>query len=78
MSDPMQTPPPHQPSYTQGPRRLVRSRNDRMIAGVCGGLAQYAGMDVTLVRVLTAVATFLGFGSLAVLYLVLWLVLPEE
>lgn len=65
------------PTPPTGPRRLVRSRN-RMLGGVCAGLADYAGLDVTLVRVLTVVATVLGAGSLVIVYLALWILLPEE
>jgi phage shock protein C len=69
---------PQQPSRPEPPRkRLVRSRSDRMIAGVCGGLAEYLGIDATLVRILVVVGTVLGFGSLVLAYLVGWVVIPE-
>ena len=58
-------------------RRLYRSRTNRKLAGVCGGLAQYFNTDVTLIRVLFVVFTLLG-GPGLVLYLVLWIVVPEE
>jgi phage shock protein C len=57
-------------------RRLVRS-DDRMIGGVCAGIADYLGVDVTMVRLLTVVATILGFGSVLVAYLVAWVLMPE-
>ena len=58
-------------------KRLERSRSDKMVAGVCGGLAKYLGMDVTVVRVIMAVAiVFAGGGAL--LYAVLWAAMPEE
>lgn len=60
------------------PKRLVRRRDDRMLGGVCSGIAAYANLDVTLVRVLVAVGTLIGFGSLAIAYLVAWVLLPEE
>lgn len=60
------------------PKRLVRRRDDRMLGGVCSGIAAYAGLDVTLVRVLVMVGTLIGFGSLALAYLVAWVLLPEE
>lgn len=59
------------------PRRLVRSRDDRWIGGVCGGVARYAGIDANLVRLLVVLGTVLGFGSLLVVYLVAWLLMPE-
>lgn len=57
---------------------LRRSRRNRMIAGVCGGLADWLGWDPTLVRVLYVVVSILSvaFPGLVV-YVVLWLVMPE-
>ncbi len=60
------------------PKRLVRSRDDRWIAGVCGGVARYAGIDANLVRLLVVLGTILGFGSLILVYVVAWIVMPEE
>ena len=58
-------------------RRLMRSTNDRRIAGVCGGLAKYTNTDPTVVRILFLVSIiFGGFGFWA--YLVVWLVAPED
>jgi phage shock protein C len=54
------------------PRKLYRSRTDRKLAGVCGGLGQYFNTDATLIRVLFVVLTVLG-GSGLVLYLALWM-----
>lgn len=68
-------------SETQTPtktRKLRRSRDDRMIAGVCGGIAKLFGMDAALVRILLVAATLLGFGTGAVLYLVAWMIVPED
>lgn len=60
-----------------GPRRLVRRTDDKMIAGVCSGLAAYFGIDVTLVRVLAVLGLVLGFGSLGVAYVIAWAVVPK-
>lgn len=49
-----------------------------MVAGVCGGAAKLLGMDTTVLRVLLAAATLFGFGAGALVYLVCWLVVPEE
>lgn len=58
-------------------KRLVRSRNDRMIAGVAGGLAAIFNIDPLLVRIVLVALAFLnGFGIL--LYLALWLLVPNE
>jgi phage shock protein PspC (stress-responsive transcriptional regulator) len=57
--------------------RLTRSKNDRVIGGVAGGVAHRLGISPALVRVAWAVAVFFGgFGVLA--YLILWIVLPED
>ena len=75
----MTTAPQPLPSSPQvAPRRLVRRSDDRMLAGVCSGLAEYTGLDVTLVRVLTVLAAVLGFGSVVVAYLVAWLLVPLD
>lgn len=58
--------------------KLRRSRNDRMVAGVCGGIARMFDMDAALVRILLVAATLLGFGAGAVLYVIAWMVVPEE
>lgn len=75
MTQPM-TPPPSPP--VRSPKRLVRSRDDRWIAGVCGGVAAYLGVDANLVRLVVVVGTILGFGSLLVAYVVAWILMPEE
>ncbi len=59
------------------PRRLYRSRTDRMLAGVCGGLAEYANMDSALVRILFVILTFMG-GVGLVLYIVGIIIIPEN
>ena len=58
-------------------KRLYRSRSERMIAGVCGGLGQYFGIDPTLVR-LAFVAIALAVGSGLLAYLILWIIVPLE
>ncbi|MAS34635.1 MAG: hypothetical protein CL610_11555 [Anaerolineaceae bacterium] len=57
-------------------KRLQRSRADRQIAGVCGGLAEYFQIDPTIVRLAFVVATLMG-GPGLILYIILALVLPE-
>jgi len=57
--------------------RLRRSRTDKMISGVCGGIAEYLRWDSTLVRVLFVILTFLGWGTPVLLYFILALVMPE-
>ena len=60
------------------PKRLVRSREDRWLAGVCGGVAHYLGVDVNLVRLVVVLGTIFGFGSLLVAYVVAWILMPEQ
>ena len=57
-------------------RKLTRSAN-RKLAGVCGGVAEYLGLDPTIIRIIWLICVFLGgFGVLA--YLIMWLVMPEK
>ena len=58
-------------------RKLYRSKSNRQLAGVCGGLAQYFNIDATLVRVLFILLAVLG-GSGLVLYLAMWIIVPRE
>jgi phage shock protein PspC (stress-responsive transcriptional regulator) len=57
-------------------RRLTRSTTDRMIGGVCGGLATYLGVDPTLVRIIFVFLVLSGVSPL--LYVVLWVVVPSD
>ena len=67
----------HVPAADNRSRRLVRSRDERMLGGVCGGVAAYAGIDANLVRLLVVLGTVLGFGSLLIAYVAAWLIMPE-
>ncbi len=58
-------------------KRLVRSRDDRWISGVCGGVASYLGVDANLVRLVVVLGTIFGFGSLFIAYIVAWILMPE-
>lgn len=58
-------------------KRLYRSRDDRMIAGVCAGLAEYIDIDPTIVRLLFVLGLFAG-GATFWAYLVMMMVVPEE
>lgn len=59
-------------------KKLFRSRTDKKILGVCGGIANYLGMDPTLVRILFAVFVLVGSGSPVLIYLILGMVLDKE
>ena len=59
-------------------KQLTRSTSNRMIAGVCAGLGEYLGIDPTIVRLLVVLAFFTGFGGIAIIYLVMALIIPEQ
>ena len=58
-------------------RKLYRSKTNRQLAGVCGGLAEYFNLDATLIRVLFVVLAVLG-GSGVVLYVAMWIIVPKQ
>jgi phage shock protein PspC (stress-responsive transcriptional regulator) len=65
------------PAGTQSGKKLERKVTGRWVAGVCAGLADYTGLDVSLIRVLFAVLSFFGgLGSVA--YVLGWALIPEE
>jgi phage shock protein PspC (stress-responsive transcriptional regulator) len=58
--------------------RLYRSRTDRWIGGVLGGLGAYLGIDPLVLRIGTILLTVLGNGSPILAYIVMWILVPEE
>ncbi len=58
------------------PKKLRRSRSDRMVAGVCAGLAEYFNIDPVLVRLVFVLLALAG-GPGVLLYIVLWIIMPE-
>ena len=60
-----------------GPKKLYRSRLDRKLAGVCGGIAQYINLDATLIRLLWILFCLAG-GSGLIVYIAAMLLIPEE
>ncbi|MFN4224873.1 MAG: envelope stress response membrane protein PspC [Hyphomonas sp.] len=65
------------PYFSPNPKRFYRSRQDKVIAGVCGGLAERFGWDPLLVRILAALILFFMAGPLIVVaYLVVWMITP--
>ena len=58
-------------------KRLYRSRTDQMVGGVCAGVAEYFDIDPTIVRLVFAALTLFGVGSPVLVYLVLWVIMPE-
>ena len=59
-------------------QKLFKSRTDRYISGVCGGLAKYLGISSTVIRVIFLAALFLGYGSFFLVYIALAIVMPKE
>jgi phage shock protein C len=63
---------------TNGTKILVRSRKGRMLAGICAGIADYSGLDVTLVRLMVAVVSVITGGTGVLAYLAAWMIIPGE
>lgn len=59
-------------------RKFTRPRSNRMIAGVCAGIANYFGWDVTMVRVVYALLSIFTAFSGVLVYIILWIVIPEQ
>lgn len=59
-------------------KKLYRSRNQKMVSGVCGGLAEYFEIDVSVVRVLWVVGTLLSVGFGILVYIVMLIIFPEQ
>lgn len=60
-----------------GPKRLYRSKADRKLAGVCGGIGEYFQVDPVLIRLLWIFFTLAGGGGVLA-YIIAWLVVPES
>ncbi|MDH4139743.1 MAG: PspC domain-containing protein [Coriobacteriia bacterium] len=59
-------------------RKLYRSRTERMIAGVCGGIADYYQLDPTVVRIIAVLLAVVGNAAAVIAYAIMWIVVPEE
>lgn len=60
-------------------KKLYRSRTNKMIAGVCGGIAEYLNIDPTLIRAAYALLSLFTVGFPGILaYILLWIIIPEE
>ncbi len=58
-------------------KKLTKSLSDKVLFGVCGGLAEYLGWDSTLVRVIFIVLTLAGVGSPILIYIILAIAMPQ-
>ncbi|WP_213270126.1 envelope stress response membrane protein PspC [Hyphomonas sp.] len=69
---------PYDPYNSPNPKRFYRSRQDSVMGGVCGGLADRFGWDPLLVRILFVLLTLFGLGPVAVVtYVVIWMITPR-
>lgn len=71
---------PYQPASSGGEqrrKRLVRRTDDKMVAGVCSGLAAYTGIDANLIRLVLVLAVIFGFGTGILLYGLAWWLMPK-
>lgn len=59
-------------------KKLTRSRMNRMICGVCGGLGNYLGIDPTIVRIIWLMLSIGGFGTGFIIYFIVAVIIPEE
>lgn len=59
-------------------KKLYRSRDNRMIAGVCGGLADYFKVDPTVMRLIAVLLLVFTGGTALLAYILLWILVPEE
>jgi len=57
-------------------RRLYRSPSNKMISGLCGGLGEYLDVDPTLVRLVAVIALLASFGTVFIIYLLAWIIVP--
>lgn len=75
------TPPPYESSrLSRNPfvrKRIFRDPQNAMLGGVCAGLAQYLHIDVTIIRLMTVLLFFLSASTVAIVYIILWIVVPE-
>ena len=58
--------------------RLYRSKNERMLGGVCAGLGDHLDIDPTVIRLVWAVITVLSIGTGVLVYIIAWILIPEE
>ena len=63
---------------SEEPKKLYRARDERMIAGVCGGLGKYFNVDPTVLRVLFVATAILGVGGGILIYILMIIIVPEE
>jgi len=58
-------------------KRLYRSKTNRVIGGVCGGIGEYFGIDPTIIRLIWVILALMG-GTGIIAYIIAWIIIPEE
>lgn len=59
-------------------QRLYRSKNERILGGVCAGLGEHLDVDPTVIRLIWAVVTLISFGTGIIVYILAWIIIPED
>lgn len=59
-------------------KKLLRSKDNKVISGVCAGIANYLGIDVTVIRVIWAILAVFSFGIAAIAYIICAIIIPLE
>ncbi|WP_250278577.1 PspC domain-containing protein [[Clostridium] colinum] len=59
-------------------KRLILSKSDKMIAGVCGGIGEYFKIDPTIIRIFFVLLSFIFLGSTIPLYIIFWIIIPSQ
>lgn len=59
-------------------KKLYRSRKDKMIAGICGGIGEIYNLDPTMIRLVYALITIFSAGTAILVYILGWIIIPEE
>jgi phage shock protein PspC (stress-responsive transcriptional regulator) len=59
-------------------QRLYRSKKERILGGVCAGLGEHLDVDPTVIRLIWAVVTLLSFGTGIIVYILAWIIIPED
>lgn len=57
-------------------KRLYRSKKDRILGGVCGGLGEYAVIDPTLIRIFLVILIVFSWGMFLLIYIIAWIIMP--
>ena len=59
-------------------KKLLRSKKNKVIAGVCGGIGEYLNVDPVIIRLIWVIVTLVSFGAGILAYIIAWVIIPEE